>query len=116
MVRSARASTHGPAAPPESGRGRRRVELPTHLAARVHGRVHVGVDLPHAEPQRRAAQASRARYAAALRAAGRSAAITTEIRPAPPFYSAEASHQQYCELNPTGYCGHGGTGVPLKAR
>ena len=65
------------------------------------------------EPQRLAALASRARYAAALRAAGRSAAITTEIRPAPPFYFAEASHQQYCELNPTGYCGHGGTGVPL---
>ena len=65
------------------------------------------------EPQRLAALASRARYAAALRAAGRSAAITTEIRPAPPFFFAEASHQQYCELNPTGYCGHGGTGVPL---
>ena len=63
------------------------------------------------EAQRAAAVASRDRYAAALRAAGRSATITTEIRPAPPFYFAEMSHQQYCEINPTGYCGHGGTGV-----
>jgi len=66
------------------------------------------------EAQRRAAIASRDRYNAALRAAGRSA-ITTEIRAAGPFYYAEASHQQYCELNPTGYCSHGGAGVPYPA-
>ena len=65
------------------------------------------------DAQRLAALASRNRYAAALRAAGRSAAITTEIRPAGAFYFAEASHQQYCELNPTGYCAHEGTGVAL---
>jgi peptide-methionine (S)-S-oxide reductase len=63
------------------------------------------------DAQRVAALASRARYAAALRAAGRSGAITTEVRAAVPFYFAEASHQQYCELNPMGYCGHDGTGV-----
>jgi peptide-methionine (S)-S-oxide reductase len=38
-------------------------------------------------------------------------AITTEIRPAPPFYYAEDYHQQYLAKNPGGYCGHGGTGV-----
>jgi len=65
------------------------------------------------EAQRRAALSSRDRYAAALRAARRSDAITTEIHPVTVFYFAEASHQQYCELNPTGYCSHGGTGVRL---
>jgi peptide-methionine (S)-S-oxide reductase len=63
------------------------------------------------EAQRRAAIATRDAYAAALRAAGHNAAITTEIREAPPFYLAEGYHQQYCALNPHGYCGHGGTGV-----
>jgi peptide-methionine (S)-S-oxide reductase len=38
-------------------------------------------------------------------------AITTEIRPAPPFYYAEDYHQQYLGKNPNGYCGLGGTGV-----
>jgi peptide-methionine (S)-S-oxide reductase len=37
--------------------------------------------------------------------------VTTEIRKAPPFYYAEAYHQQYLEKNPNGYCGIGGTGV-----
>ena len=37
--------------------------------------------------------------------------ITTEILPAPPFYYAEAYHQQYLGKNPGGYCGLGGTGV-----
>jgi len=37
--------------------------------------------------------------------------ITTEILPAPPFYYAEDSHQQYLATNPGGYCGLGGTGV-----
>ena len=39
------------------------------------------------------------------------AAITTEIAPAPPFYYAEDYHQQYLAKNPDGYCGIGGTGV-----
>lgn len=64
--------------------------------------------------QRAAALASRDRYAQALRTAGRSGGITTEIREAPPFYFAEAYHQQYCDANPTGYCGHGGTGVSYR--
>lgn len=64
--------------------------------------------------QRAAVLASRDRYAAALRAAGRTSAITTEIREAPTFYYAEGYHQQYCEVNPTGYCGHGGTGVSYR--
>lgn len=37
--------------------------------------------------------------------------ITTEIKPAAPFYYAEAYHQQYLAKNPGGYCGLGGTGV-----
>ncbi len=60
--------------------------------------------------QMQAAQASRESYQQALRRAGR-AAISTEIRPAPPFYFAEPYHQQYLDANPQGYCGLGGTGV-----
>ncbi len=41
----------------------------------------------------------------------RTARITTEIIPAPPFYYAEDYHQQYLAKNPGGYCGLGGTGV-----
>ena len=62
------------------------------------------------EAQRSAAEASRDRYAAALRAAGRGP-ITTEIRPAPELYYAEDYHQQYLAKNPGGYCGLGGCGV-----
>jgi peptide-methionine (S)-S-oxide reductase len=50
------------------------------------------------------------RFSRSLRDAGY-AAITTEIAPAGNFYYAEASHQQYLEANPGGYCGLGGTGV-----
>jgi peptide-methionine (S)-S-oxide reductase len=64
----------------------------------------------HGEAQRRAAEASRAAYQAALDAAGRGA-ITTEIADAPPDYFAEEYHQQYLAKNPNGYCGLGGTGV-----
>ena len=39
--------------------------------------------------------------------------ITTEVSEAPPFYYAEAYHQQYLAKNPGGYCGLGGTGVCL---
>ncbi len=60
--------------------------------------------------QRASAFSSRDMYQDALRAAhhGR---ITTEIADAPPFYYAEAYHQQYLAKNPGGYCGLGGTGV-----
>jgi peptide-methionine (S)-S-oxide reductase len=64
----------------------------------------------HSDAQRRAAEASRETYAAALRREGHGA-ITTEIREAPPFYYAEDYHQQYLAKNPGGYCGLGGTGV-----
>ena len=57
-----------------------------------------------------AAEASRDAFQTALSAAGRGE-ISTEIRPAGPFYSAEAYHQQYLAKNPNGYCGLGGTGV-----
>ncbi len=57
-----------------------------------------------------AAVASRDRYQQALTAAGYGA-ITTEIEAAPPFYYAEAYHQQYLAKVPNGYCGLGGTGV-----
>lgn len=60
-----------------------------------------------------AARQSLTRYQQALEAAGRDASIiTTEILPMPPFYYAEDHHQQYLAKNPSGYCGHGGCGVP----
>ena len=63
------------------------------------------------ENQKRAAEASRDAFQAALAAAGHGA-ITTEIREAPVFYYAEDYHQQYLAKNPGGYCGLGGCGVP----
>lgn len=60
--------------------------------------------------QQAAAEQSRAAYQSALTAAGYGA-ITTEITAAPPFYYAEAYHQQYLAKNPGGYCGLGGAGV-----
>jgi peptide-methionine (S)-S-oxide reductase len=57
-----------------------------------------------------AARTSRDRFQEALTRAGLGS-ITTEIREAPPFYYAEAYHQQYLARNPDGYCGLGGTGV-----
>jgi peptide-methionine (S)-S-oxide reductase len=57
-----------------------------------------------------AAEASRTAYQQVLTRAGY-APITTEIKSAPPFYYAEAYHQQYLAKNPGGYCGLGGTGV-----
>jgi len=54
--------------------------------------------------------ASRDAYARRLAARGLGP-ITTEIRPAGPFYFAEDHHQQYLAKNPGGYCGLGGTGV-----
>jgi peptide-methionine (S)-S-oxide reductase len=62
------------------------------------------------DAQRKAAEAARASYGEALRAA-RYPAVTTEIIDAPEFYFAEDYHQQYLAKNPHGYCGLGGTGV-----
>ncbi|HSV28295.1 MAG TPA: peptide-methionine (S)-S-oxide reductase MsrA [Candidatus Omnitrophota bacterium] len=60
--------------------------------------------------QRAEAEASRDAFTARLADAGYGP-ITTEIVDAPPFYYAEAYHQQYLAKNPDGYCGLGGTGV-----
>ena len=60
--------------------------------------------------QRKAAEATKATYEAALKSR-RYPAITTEILDAPTFYFAEDYHQQYLAKNPMGYCGLGGTGV-----
>jgi len=62
------------------------------------------------EAQLALAEASRDAYAARLQRAGLGE-ITTEIALAPPFYFAEAEHQQYLAKNPNGYCGLRGTGV-----
>ena len=62
------------------------------------------------DDQAEAARATRAAYAADLKAAG-FGEITTEILPAPAFHYAEGYHQQYLAKNPGGYCGIGGTGV-----
>jgi peptide-methionine (S)-S-oxide reductase len=64
--------------------------------------------------QRKAAEASKAVYDAALKAHGFNA-ITTEILDAPTFYYAEDYHQQYLAKNPAGYCGIGGTKVTCPA-
>ncbi len=66
------------------------------------------------DAQLAAANASRDAFQAALSAAGRGR-ITTEIRPAPDFFYAEADHQQYLAKNPHGYCGLQGTGVSCPA-
>jgi peptide-methionine (S)-S-oxide reductase len=62
------------------------------------------------DEQQSAAEASRSMYEERLKAAGYGA-ITTEIRPAGPYYEAEEYHQRYLAKNPNGYCGLGGTGV-----
>jgi peptide-methionine (S)-S-oxide reductase len=62
------------------------------------------------DEQQHAAERSRDSYQEVLLAA-HYGDITTEIRPAPPFYYAEDYHQQYLAKNPGGYCGLGGTGV-----
>ncbi|CAH1650986.1 peptide-methionine (S)-S-oxide reductase MsrA [Chelatococcus asaccharovorans] len=55
-------------------------------------------------------EATRRTFGEALRLAGYPP-ITTEVAERPPFYFAEAYHQQYLAKNPAGYCGLGGTGV-----
>ncbi|MCA1242981.1 peptide-methionine (S)-S-oxide reductase MsrA [Stappia stellulata] len=67
------------------------------------------------DQMKQAAEATAAAYTQALRAAGHSRAITTEIRPMEAFYFAEEPHQQYLAKNPGGYCGLGGTGVACPA-
>ncbi len=62
------------------------------------------------DAQKSLAEASKAKYEAALAAAGYNA-ITTEVIAAPEFYYAEEYHQQYLAKNPNGYCGLGGTNV-----
>ena len=62
------------------------------------------------EAQLAQARAAKTAFEPALKAKGYGS-ITTEILPAPPFYYAEAYHQQYLAKNPSGYCGLGGTGV-----
>ncbi len=62
------------------------------------------------DAQQQAAEASRDAYAAELAKAGYGP-ITTEIKPADPFYYAEEYHQQYLHKVPYGYCGLEGTGV-----
>jgi peptide-methionine (S)-S-oxide reductase len=66
--------------------------------------------LTHSDAQQREAEAAREAFQARLNAAGMGA-ITTEIRPAPEFFFAEAYHQQYLEKNPNGYCPNHATGV-----
>jgi peptide-methionine (S)-S-oxide reductase len=70
--------------------------------------------LTHGEAQQREAESSRAAFQERLTAAGMGR-ITTEIRPAPEFYFAEAYHQQYLDKNPGGYCPNHATGVTLPA-
>jgi peptide-methionine (S)-S-oxide reductase len=53
-------------------------------------------------------------YQAALAKKSKDWTITTEITLAPPFYYAEAYHQQYLAKNPNGYCGLRGTGIACK--
>ncbi len=62
------------------------------------------------DAQLAAAQSSAGAFQRGLAAAGYDA-ITTEIKPAGPFYFAEDEHQQYLARHPGGYCGLGGTGV-----
>jgi peptide-methionine (S)-S-oxide reductase len=64
----------------------------------------------YSDAQAGAAAASRDLYQVKLAGAG-FGAITTELRPVPPFWYAEDYHQQYLHKNPSGYCGIGGTGV-----
>ncbi|WP_412050816.1 peptide-methionine (S)-S-oxide reductase MsrA [Hoeflea sp. Naph1] len=61
------------------------------------------------------AKVARTNYQAALVAAGHGGKITTEIKPAPEFYYAEAHHQQYLAKNPGGQSGLKPTGVRFPA-
>lgn len=65
------------------------------------------------DEQQLAALSSLQRFQDAMKSAGDSRPVTTEISEAMPFYYAEDSHQQYLYKNPEGYCGIGGIGVCL---
>jgi len=62
------------------------------------------------DAQRKAAEAAKRMYEAALKQRDYGG-VTTEILMAPTFNFAEDYHQQYLAKNPHGYCGLGGTGV-----
>lgn len=64
------------------------------------------------ETQASRAEAAVRSYQAALATAGRTAKLTTEIRPAGEFYFAEAHHQQYLARNPGGQSGLKPSGIP----
>ncbi|KAA8997719.1 peptide-methionine (S)-S-oxide reductase MsrA [Affinibrenneria salicis] len=68
---------------------------------------------PLSPRQEQAARLSYQQFAEAMRAAGDTRAISTQIEAAGPFYYAEDEHQQYLYKNPQGYCGLGGIGVCL---
>jgi peptide-methionine (S)-S-oxide reductase len=70
--------------------------------------------LTYSDAQQREAEMSRDVFQERLSAAGHGK-ITTEIRPAPEFYFAEAYHQQYLDKNPNGYCPNHATGITLSA-
>jgi peptide-methionine (S)-S-oxide reductase len=62
--------------------------------------------------QEETARAITAAYEPVLKRAGYGA-ITTEIKPAPPYYYAEDHHQQYLYKNPHGYRCHSATGIKV---
>lgn len=61
--------------------------------------------------QLNAANAMREAYQSALKAAGHSGRVMTEIIALPAFYYAEAYHQQHLARNPGAHPGPKGTGV-----
>ncbi|MFF5989717.1 peptide-methionine (S)-S-oxide reductase MsrA [Prauserella flavalba] len=75
------------------------------LGTQYRSAIYYADDAQHQE-----AEASRAAFQSALRAAGHGE-ITTELAPLGEFYYAEDYHQQYLHKVPNGYCGLGGTGV-----
>ncbi len=68
----------------------------------------------YSDEQKAIAERSREEYQTELTAAGYGE-ITTEVVEAAKFSFAEGYHQQYLAKNPGGYCGLGGTGVPMCA-
>jgi peptide-methionine (S)-S-oxide reductase len=68
----------------------------------------------HGDEQQQLAEQSRAHFQGQLSSA-RLGTITTEIRPAPPFFYAEDYHQQYLAKNPDGYCPNHSCGIPYRS-
>lgn len=66
--------------------------------------------MTYSEAQLHKARSAMADYGNRLALAGMGP-ITTQIRPATPFWPAHEAHQQYLHKNPAGYCGLRGTGV-----